>query len=294
MKNEHDIEKMLREGRGLSLSPMEKQSIKTVLLHHASASLFERRAVPSPWSIFFVRGATAFAAVLLVFTGVGFASQQSMPGDTLYAVKVHVMEEAILLSKFDPEERAVYETSLMENRLEELKEMAERDEILSAEDIALMAEQINEHVTDATETLSEEGDFQHEERIEAFSKLNGYAKAQTKIVAKEKAFEAIVESLDKTEDQTTDSLAMVVEDFSQEQPEAFTEYLSDQLNEVTADLTASSTDEALRDAAEQELHNVHESLIEGDAIDALMSIIKVQQAIDAETHGEEETVISDE
>ena len=90
MKNDQDIIELLESGKKHSLSSEERNSIKFTLLDHARKSLsHESRPAFARFSRALL---PAFAVVVFVFIGTAYASKNSLPGDPLYAMKVHVVE----------------------------------------------------------------------------------------------------------------------------------------------------------------------------------------------------------
>jgi hypothetical protein len=78
---------------------------------------------PKIWFSFARIPAMAVLSVFLV-TGVSFAAEGSIPGDTLYPVKVNFNEEFQSLIAFSPESKAKFEIKRAERRLEEVGRLA--------------------------------------------------------------------------------------------------------------------------------------------------------------------------
>lgn len=78
---------------------------------------------PKIWFSFARVPAMAVLSVFLV-TGVSFAAEGSLPGDTLYPVKVNFNEEFQSLIAFSPESKAKFEIKRAERRLEEVERLA--------------------------------------------------------------------------------------------------------------------------------------------------------------------------
>ncbi len=81
----------------------------------------------------------ACLVLLLSGGGVGMAAIGTLPGNTLYGVKVNMLEPAKLFFKFSPESKAEYESSLAYQRLMEAETLAEsgnlddsKEEVLSS------------------------------------------------------------------------------------------------------------------------------------------------------------------
>jgi hypothetical protein len=73
------------------------------------------------------------AALLVVFmvagAGTAYASQQSLPGEVLYSVKLNVVEPLEVVFAFTPEAKAIVELQHSENRLQEADVLANELEI---------------------------------------------------------------------------------------------------------------------------------------------------------------------
>lgn len=288
MKTDNEIEQLLMSGKKLSLSSHEKASIKSALLEHASQSLkYENRPIPSPWTSWVLRGSVSFASLLIMFVGTAYASQDSLPGEPLYAMKVHIVEEMIALTKIAPEERVAYDIHLMENRLEEIKEIVNQDSDTMPDNLVYLTDQVDEHVTDVITTLEETDSeiISYEDKIEVLKKLSGVAKAQVEIAKETTESTETLEALDETQESTTDAINNTVEEFiAEESTESVNEYLSDQITDVGEYVSASTTNESERDFAEYHLLDVNEALVDGDTKEAIISILEAQQTIEANNY----------
>lgn len=294
MKTDTDIEELLMSGKKLSLSTHEKALIKSTLLEHASETLkHETRAVPSPWTSWMLRSSVSFASLLLVFMGTAYASHDSLPGEPLYAVKVHVVEEVIGLTKTTPEDRIAYDIQLMETRLEEIKEITMHPPETIPENLDMLTSQIDQHVTDVTATLADtqSNHISHSEKIKVLTKLSGVTKAQAKIAKENPELTEIAATIDGAQDITSDTLTITVDAFIASEPEAVVRtYLSDQITDIEAYVIASTTDVSTRNAIEDHLHNVGEALIENDITEAVNAILTAQQELHSEEYVHEEMV----
>lgn len=282
MNPDKDIKHILSDSPGLALDAKEKALMKTALLQYAEKTLAREKAVVSPWNYGFTRAAIGVTTFLLLIGGTTFAAKDSLPGDSLYAVKVNVIEEAVAKMKLDPYVRANYELGLMETRLLELKTLQQENVEVSPEDLTILAEQITEHIADVTNAFenASETEVPFIEKIDTLAKISSLARAQSQIADDHDQFTTISATLENSEEDAADNLYAVVETFAEEQSTAVVnEYLRDQITEVGHQVTASSTESAIREAATHHLHGVEESLAEGDAAEAIMSIIYAQQEI---------------
>ena len=288
MKTDYNIENLLMSGKKLSLSTHERATIKSSLLEHASETLkYEGQSISSPWIVWAMRGAISFASLLVVFVGTAYASQDSLPGESLYAIKVRVIEEMIAFTKVTPQDRVAYDTSLMETRLDELQALILQEETPQPEDLASVVEQINEHVTHIEDTLetTETSVMTHEEKIHTLTKVSGVAKAQAKIAQKEARFTTISEMVSNSQKSVTDARTSAVEGFVEEEStEVVGNYLSDQIIEVGEQVHTIVTNKNTRDSAERHLYDVDEALIDGDTSEALISILEAQEVMSVDAY----------
>ncbi len=292
MKTDKDIENLLMGGKKLSLSAPDKASIKTTLLLHAEKTLkHDTRAIPSPWTSWVLRGSVSFASLLVVFMGTAYTSQDSLPGEPLYVMKVHVVEEMIALTKTRPEEQVAYDIELMEHRLMEIKEIVNQDTVVTSEDLLTLTDQIDEHVTDVTATLeaATSDHIPNGEKIRVLAKLSGVTKAQAKVAQGEPDLAEVAETIKETQESTTDVMATTIDEFVEDESAlVVNEYLSDQITDVGEYVNASTTDESSRDSAERHLYDVEEALVDGDTAEAIVSILEAQQEIDSEEYLDED------
>ncbi len=288
MKTDKEIENLLMSGKKLSLSAQEKVAIKATLIKHAKETIkYENCAIPSPWTSWVLRGSVSFASLLIMFVGTAYASQDSLPGEPLYAMKVHVVEEMIALTKITPKEQVAYDIHLMENRLEEIREIVIQGTDTTAEDLEYLTDQVDEHVTDVITTLEDTNSesISYEDKIETLKKLSGVTKAQVEIAKATTDSTETLEAITDTQEATSDAIMNTVGEFvAEESAEAVNEYLSDQITDVGEYTSASTTDESKRDSAEFYLQDVQDALVTGDTAEAIISIIEAQREINSEEY----------
>lgn len=137
--------------------------------------------------------AMTFVALIFIFSGgVGYASNQSLPGDTLYPVKTEMTEKVEGFLVLGEKSKAKHEVKLAERRLEEVTTLARTgtlDEVVQVE----LQQNIKEHVAKATE------------HIEELSKKENFSDAIEVTTALEKTLEVHTESLAKISETTNDT-----------------------------------------------------------------------------------------
>lgn len=130
-----NFHKQAKSHYGISLSPEQKRAML--------ASIYDRvgkaapmTAVASPWSFTFFsahRYAMASVIVLMLATTTTMASTYSLPGDPLYNFKVNVLEPLQLSLMLSNEERDAFKVRLLERRVEEMRQLREREGVVSTE-----------------------------------------------------------------------------------------------------------------------------------------------------------------
>ncbi len=119
------IEKQLQLGRKATLTLQEKESIR----HEIVRTMQATRSMPilSPYMkhfnwMFFTK-ATAIAVIVLLVGGssLTYASENALPGDLLYPVKIHVKEEIEVSFANTPMQKVTIQKERIERRISEVK-----------------------------------------------------------------------------------------------------------------------------------------------------------------------------
>ncbi|MDO8496170.1 MAG: hypothetical protein Q7S43_01815 [bacterium] len=142
-----NLEKFIKQAKDIHLSKNEKATIRQSVLNFISQNLVRSEA-PARLSygsnIFFFNhfNLTKTMAILLIISlmvggGVGLAAEQSLPGDSLYQVKIGMNEEVRGWLSVSEEVRANWEVERVQRRLEEAERMASRGS-LNAESRAVI------------------------------------------------------------------------------------------------------------------------------------------------------------
>lgn len=146
---ENIVKQLKKVARHARLSATEKSEIKNELLRYVKAnpvqigmiSLRPRRVsrhgsadpsadsgILSPFSINSFRNKKTLSAFviggLLIGSSVSFASENAVPGDLLYPVKIHINEQVRGFVAVTPKAKAEWEVHLVERRLEEVEKLA--------------------------------------------------------------------------------------------------------------------------------------------------------------------------
>ena len=133
----------------------------------AQAAALKRSATPTGGRRFLGRLRTAptralaiLAIVIFILAATGgggvLASGSSLPGDLFYPLKLAVEDFRLSLSA-DPATQAERNMTFVVERVEEMKGLADRDEIIPDEVVTRMADQMDTVMTQTTAASSEEG-----------------------------------------------------------------------------------------------------------------------------------------
>lgn len=127
MENEK-IKNGIKEIQNIRMTKNEKENTLKIILNSPTPI----KPIKSPYSFlsifpkrYFINYAVAFC-LIIVLSGGGIvsASQKSVPGNALYALKVNIIEPINSSLKFSAESKAQYETSLAIERLVEAETLA--------------------------------------------------------------------------------------------------------------------------------------------------------------------------
>lgn len=146
-------------------------------------------------------------AMMLAGTGVTYAAEDAVPGDTLYPVKVHVNENIGNAFAFSEERKAKWEARLAERRLEEAEKLAAKGE-LDPEVRQRLEERFTYHADRVHERIERLGErFGPEMKARLSSRFEASLKAHGRILSR------IAETIEVTEGENeTEELAGTVEE----------------------------------------------------------------------------------
>jgi hypothetical protein len=181
------LRQLLEEAKTLQLSTGEKNAMRQELrafihgdVRKPELARHNQRSMVEVFKLTFIKPMPILIAILIALGGgTSFAAQQSLPGDALYSVKVHVNEEVKSLLAMSPEAKAEVEADLAAERLEEAEKLAARGE-LDAQVRAHLEENFQEHADKV------------QDRIEKMSDLGIAADVATRFQASLKAHERIL------------------------------------------------------------------------------------------------------
>lgn len=161
MKN--PIDQFFKDADEVRLSDESKGRLRERLIRNMKAQPVIRSpyqkliGIISPYTIVFRRPALTLSVVLLVVVGgsvTAFAAVGSLPGDTLYPIKVDVIEPVRGFMAASPRAKAVWHASVIETRLNEVEELAKKDE-LTHESVEKSRERFDRSIQEAQLKIQE-------------------------------------------------------------------------------------------------------------------------------------------
>ncbi len=153
----------IKEMKEVKMTPFEKASIRLRVAEHMESTPLINQSkntktptkspyvVKSHFNIFplLIKG-LAFVLIAVVIGGgtATFASQQALPGDALYPLKINVTEKIVgALTANTPEKKIIYQKTLVERRMSEMESLASAGKLSdtnSLEAELALSKQVNE------------------------------------------------------------------------------------------------------------------------------------------------------
>ena len=273
-------DKLISIQKRMTLRDTEKAEGRSRLLMHMVRT--ERRAVPSPLSfmaVMQVRYGAAFLLLLLVSGGgVVAASERSIPGDTLYGVKLTVAEPTRVALTFNRTEKAALEVEYAERRLKELT-VASRAKTLDESTTRLIAASLEDRIEGAEGEIDAlvregEGDDAYSAHADLRGVLQTHAKILKKVAGEDPALAQISSQVEESAIASgADEPGLTAALDSQESRGVLREAVEESQDEVVATL------EGLR----EDMVNASTTLDQGDHESLTDSISEVTGLLEAAT-----------
>lgn len=164
---EHIIKQLRNGAKHARLSSVEKEEMKSELFHYVKANPVNiQYSIPSPFNIYNFRNKKSISALvlggLLMGSSVSFAAENTVPGDVLFPVKIHVNEAVRGATAVTQKAKAEWEIRLVERRLEEVEKLAVVHNV--PVEIRQIAEQNLEHYTERVKNRIAK--FENDEDVE--------------------------------------------------------------------------------------------------------------------------------
>lgn len=159
-----NIQQLKQDAKRVLLSESEQKKVRESLVSYMemhpvrkNESVRQREQNHGSWFLFLNRH-SMMAAIALILTlicgGTAYAAESSLPGDTLYPVKVSVNENVRTALALSSEDKAGWEARLTERRLEEAAKLAARGELKGDIEVRL-AQKFEDHAEKVKARIAE-------------------------------------------------------------------------------------------------------------------------------------------
>lgn len=209
--------------KSLSLSEQERGRIRSHLVHlmHTTPVQPTESLLYKGLHIGLRIALSSFMFFIFIGGSVSAVADNALPGDPLYAFKLNVNEEIKGLFQKTPEQKVAYSAQRVENRVKEIKTLAESKTLTEAKR-ATVQKALDEHI----KTLSDD-----------LSTINDPSAALTVTTNLEEALKANKEVIEQT-DSTDKAVALTaVDDTIKQVSNQEVKILSKEIDAITAEIT---------------------------------------------------------
>ena len=227
MNNQHPFNKDQRDQIRDHLSPSSLESLKMhkSLMKALSIDSPLSHTIASPFAIprrsLLMRSSVAVLGLLVTIGGtISGVAASSLPGQTLYGVKVNVNEELTLLLQPSDTDRLTYEIKRAQKRISEAEKLAEQKK-LNEKNTAIIEKNIKGHadkiITDSHELILSAPE-EHKELTKDFTEVLDNAEITFTAIAREEERERTrnQEALEKVKNTLTPDVEDIISDTSRE------------------------------------------------------------------------------
>ncbi len=202
-----NFKQLMKQSRAIALRDTDREQMRThfVNLLGLDADSVKPRTFWHTILISHRHAGIAFGLVILLIaatTGVAAAAEGSIPGDTLYPIKIHVTEELRSALARKPESKAEWETKRVERRLSEAEKVITNTKKPNPQALKTIQANIVTHTQKIQQSIDE---------MERKGQVKAAAQASSDIEAPLNAHKQILRELKKSE-KATDRLLKTVED----------------------------------------------------------------------------------
>lgn len=203
----NNFKKLINTAQNIELSQEKKDSIRmrvesfmemTPVRISTPNTLRDRRYI-SKFSVLNFSKAVSFALIILVAGGstISYASEDTLPGDTFYTVKVKFTEPIQESLAFSQEAKLEVQTKQIEKRLTEAQTLLEKNDTTPEKHakVEALVEKQAEEISKSIDKLQEKGD------VEAI--LNTTSKLQPVLKAHKEALEEVSQSKTEYEEESS-------------------------------------------------------------------------------------------
>jgi hypothetical protein len=274
-----ELEKLIQSAKQITLSPEKKALIRAHIQDFIELTPITKsisKPILSPLvsrvSVSYFSKAISFALIVLIAGGstISYASEDTLPGDTLYTVKVNVKEPLEEKLAFSPQAKLEVKTKQVEKRLTEAQTLLQNNDI-SPEKHKEVESRVEKQVEEISQTITE---LQEKGDVETI--LSTTSKLQPVLKAHQEALQEVAHtSLEKTvEENSEEPLTLSATEVSLSAIATQTTQIA---NTSTASIDASEI-ELKSSLADSLLKTVEKTLlqVEGQETKALESVAELE------------------
>ncbi len=242
----------------------------------------------------YTRSAIVLLTLLILVSGIIYSSKQSLPGDRLYTLKINVLEKIEMAVHVSSKSKAIYQVTLLTNRLDEVQELNKSDTVTKEMEDIFSTELSKE--SDALAVLiaqSTDGAFP---KTEVLSTINNFASVAGGIEAISEQNAKLVTIGDTAENIRIETVRLYKDkslSFVQtENQETVYTFIATQLKEVKDELGNNALSTGTSRIAKTYLDRVEPALKDADLTKVIVSIAEAQRFIRIEQYAGIETETS--
>lgn len=192
-----ELEKLIQSAKQINLSPEKKDLIRARVQDFIELTPITKqisKPILSPFvarvSISYFSKAISFALIVLIAGGstISYASEDTLPGDTLYTVKVNVKEPLEEKLAFSPQAKLEVKTKQVEKRLTEAQTLLQNNDT-SPEKHKEVESRVEKQVEEISQTITE---LQEKGDVETI--LSTTSKLQPVLKAHQEALKEVAEN----------------------------------------------------------------------------------------------------
>lgn len=239
----------------------------------------------SPLSAAVKRAAVIALIIFLLILVIGFMSARSIPGDTFYAMKTNVLEALNGAVMFGTNNKAEYQVALLENRFEEVQQLALQDSVDEGS-LALLYDQVGKHRETLFELVQKESsDFSMEDRLFVLNNFASVAGAMEAISENDPKLSAFGDQMEDVRRETVNLYKDTAEVFaSSGNPQAALEFIKTSLSEVSEKLNNPEVSREAIDDAETYIDRTALAIKDRDYVKAINSVGEASRFIKIEEY----------
>lgn len=163
-----------RKWNDVRMTPAEKNSVRLKLSLYAKAHPVVSNEHTTGFAWYGRLLISSFGAIVLVATGLSYAAENALPGDTFYPLKIKVSEEIKAVTLTTPEEKMIWQKARVERRIAEMEKLLSTNN-LTEDKKAIATSELEKQLNTLTDTVQKVADSQNktEQTKKALSEIAG-------------------------------------------------------------------------------------------------------------------------